>query len=130
MFVLPTSIVRSMAAGAYAGSRAFSLFDVHGADHVALGDRAPVTLGVADPGVFAVEVRGAPQGNENLARTRVAPGQGDADVERRKGDRRGLAAKQAAGAAVPVAAGIAQLRDESGHHAVNDDAVRSEAKRV
>ena len=49
--------------------------------------RAPVPLGAPDPRVLAVEVRGAREGHEELARAGVAPRERHADVERVEGDR-------------------------------------------
>src|SRR5580693_3284561 len=124
MFVLPTSIARSMSGGpeAYAGSRAGSLLHAHGADDVALGHGAPVPVGAADPRVLPVEVRRPGEGHEELARARVPPREGHADVEGIEGDGRGLAAQQGAGAAVAVAPAVAELRDEPRDHAVDGEA--------
>ncbi len=62
--------------------------------------------------------------DEQLARSGVAAGKRDADGEWLERTGRRLAAKGlAAGPAESIAAGIAELRDEAGHDAMDDDAI-------
>src|SRR5580704_17796136 len=103
MFVLPTSMTRSM------GAPSLSLLDCGRADRVPLGERPPVPFGVADARVLAVEVRDSGERDEELARAGVAAGERDADVERAERNGRSLAPEQGAGASVAVAVRIAEL---------------------
>src|ERR1700736_5167360 len=114
MFVLPTSIVRSMPI-------LLLLLHAHGFYHVAFGDRVPVSFGAPHPGVLSVQVGVSRERNEELARARVPTRERHADIERAEGHRRGLAAEEMTRPTIAVAAAIAELHDKTGNNPVNDD---------
>src|SRR5580658_5374909 len=124
MFVLPTSMARSIRGverttlrrGAASGAcqRASRRLDANFPYPVALGDRVPVALGAADPGVLTVETRGASQRDEKLARARVATRERHSDVCPLERSRRCLAPQELARASIAIPARIAELREGSG----------------
>src|SRR5262249_32609273 len=88
----------------------------------------PAGAGHADARLLAVEVRIAPERDEDLTRTALALAAGDADRARLELVRRELRRQRwQRRAAIAVTAGIAKLRHEAGPRAVNGLAVEEAA---